>query len=83
LSCGRPARGEKSFFALGARAPPSTPIRLAGGIWRLYGKPLKHRRKSASTSRRSKSITRKRSFQDEYLDLLKKHEIEFDERFLW
>jgi len=25
----------------------------------------------------------RRSFQDEYLDLLKKHEIEFDERFLW
>jgi hypothetical protein len=25
----------------------------------------------------------KGSFQDEYLGLLKKHEIEFDERFLW
>jgi len=26
---------------------------------------------------------KKRRFQDEYLDLLKKHGIEFDERFLW
>jgi hypothetical protein len=26
---------------------------------------------------------RKRSFQDEYIDLLKKHDIEFDEGFLW
>jgi len=26
---------------------------------------------------------RKRSFQEEYLDLLEKHDIEFDERFLW
>jgi REP element-mobilizing transposase RayT len=26
---------------------------------------------------------RKRTFQDEYLDLLKKHEITFDERFVW
>ena len=25
----------------------------------------------------------KRRFEDEYLDLLKKHEIDFDERFLW
>jgi putative transposase len=25
----------------------------------------------------------RRSFQDEYLDLLRKHEIEFDERFIW
>jgi len=26
---------------------------------------------------------RKRAFEDEYLDLLKKHQISFDERFLW
>jgi putative transposase len=26
---------------------------------------------------------RKRTFQDEYLDLLNRHEIAFDERFLW
>jgi len=26
---------------------------------------------------------KKRRFEDEYLDLLKKHEVEFDERFLW
>ena len=26
---------------------------------------------------------KKRRFEDEYLELLKKHEVEFDERFLW
>jgi len=26
---------------------------------------------------------KKRAFQEEYLDLLHKHEIQFDERFLW
>ncbi|HSY50081.1 MAG TPA: transposase [Thermoanaerobaculia bacterium] len=62
-------------------------LRLPQFAWREGYGAFTVSRSNVATVRnllaRQEEHHRKRSFQEEYLDLLKKHDIEFEERFLW
>jgi hypothetical protein len=57
-------------------------IPLAGGLWRIFHQPESQTRPQKYISHQAEHH-RKESFQEEYRRVLKKYEIEFDERYVW
>lgn len=57
-------------------------IWLAGWIWRVHGEQI-NVPEVVRYIQNQRDRHRKKTFQDEYLEFLDKHGIEYDERYLW
>jgi hypothetical protein len=55
---------------------------VAGGIWGIFCQQI-IRGKGNSIYSKSATSSQKKSFQEEFVDLLNKYDITFDEKYIW
>ena len=61
----------------------SCSVFLATRLWRVFGKPESARVPYVQYVDTQQEHHRTRTFQEEYRDLLRKHGVDFDERYVW